>query len=76
MCKCTPGIKTPWCGKLGCERPVQDPPTLHDLREAKRSLDFTLEDTKRLVSEFSAMVSRALAEPKLPPTRPDLVAAF
>lgn len=23
MCKCTPGIKTPWCGKPGCERPPQ-----------------------------------------------------
>ena len=21
MCKCTPGIKTPFCGKLGCEWP-------------------------------------------------------
>ncbi len=23
MCKCTPNIKTPWCGKIGCEQPVQ-----------------------------------------------------
>jgi hypothetical protein len=23
MCKCTPGIKTPWCGKPGCEMPPQ-----------------------------------------------------
>jgi len=21
MCKCTPGIRTPFCGKLGCEWP-------------------------------------------------------
>ncbi len=23
MCKCTPEIKTPWCGKPGCETPEQ-----------------------------------------------------
>lgn len=23
MCKCTPNIRTPWCGKLGCEMPEQ-----------------------------------------------------
>ena len=23
MCRCTPEIRTPWCGKQGCERPVQ-----------------------------------------------------
>ncbi len=23
MCKCTPGIKTPFCGKVGCEWPKQ-----------------------------------------------------
>lgn len=23
MCKCTPEIRTPWCGKLGCETPTQ-----------------------------------------------------
>jgi dCMP deaminase len=21
MCKCTPEIRTPWCGRIGCERP-------------------------------------------------------
>ncbi|HET6890514.1 MAG TPA: hypothetical protein VFH31_05380 [Pyrinomonadaceae bacterium] len=25
MCKCTPGIKTPFCGKPGCECPAQKP---------------------------------------------------
>lgn len=24
MCICTPNIKTPWCGKPGCERPKPD----------------------------------------------------
>lgn len=23
MCKCNPKIRTPWCGKQGCEMPVQ-----------------------------------------------------
>ena len=23
MCRCTPEIRTPWCGKPGCEWPVQ-----------------------------------------------------
>ncbi len=23
MCKCTPNIKTPWCGRQGCEMPKQ-----------------------------------------------------
>ena len=23
MCKCTPGIRTPYCGKVGCERPAR-----------------------------------------------------
>lgn len=23
MCKCTPNIRTPWCGKPGCETPKQ-----------------------------------------------------
>lgn len=22
MCKCTPSIRTPWCGKPGCEAPT------------------------------------------------------
>jgi hypothetical protein len=25
MCKCTPNIKTPFCGKPGCEMPPQKP---------------------------------------------------
>lgn len=25
MCKCTPEIKTPFCGKPGCERPARAP---------------------------------------------------
>lgn len=27
MCKCTPGIRTPFCGKPGCEwpKPIPDP---------------------------------------------------
>jgi hypothetical protein len=25
MCKCTPNIRTPWCGKPGCEMPGQKP---------------------------------------------------
>lgn len=23
MCRCTPEIRTPWCGQLGCEEPKQ-----------------------------------------------------
>ena len=26
MCRCTPEIRTPWCGKAGCEMPNQDSP--------------------------------------------------
>ena len=26
MCVCTPAIKTPWCGKPGCEMPKQNRP--------------------------------------------------
>lgn len=26
MCKCTPEVKTPFCGKEGCEWPAQQPP--------------------------------------------------
>jgi hypothetical protein len=26
MCKCTPGRKTPFCGRPGCEMPPQKPP--------------------------------------------------
>ena len=25
MCLCTPNIRTPWCGKKGCERPPNCP---------------------------------------------------
>lgn len=25
MCKCTPGVRTPYCGKVGCEWPEQKP---------------------------------------------------
>ena len=25
MCKCDPRIRTPWCGKPGCEMPKQKP---------------------------------------------------
>lgn len=31
MCKCTPEIRTPWCGKPGCEMPPQ-PPCQHGTR--------------------------------------------
>lgn len=30
MCKCTPGIKTPFCGKPGCEWPQQKLEVVHD----------------------------------------------
>jgi hypothetical protein len=23
MCWCTPSMRTPWCGKPGCQRPVE-----------------------------------------------------
>lgn len=26
MCWCTPEIKTPWCGKPGCARPIEPKP--------------------------------------------------
>lgn len=25
MCKCTPEVRTPWCGKNGCEDPEGEP---------------------------------------------------
>lgn len=31
MCQCTPTIRTPWCGKPGCEAPAQKRP---DMRSA------------------------------------------
>lgn len=27
MCKCTPEVRTPFCGKRGCEWPASPPPT-------------------------------------------------
>lgn len=24
MCKCTPNMRTPWCGNLGCEEPERE----------------------------------------------------
>lgn len=30
MCRCTPEIRTPWCGKPGCEAPKQKCPHCHD----------------------------------------------
>jgi len=32
MCKCDPDIRTPFCGKPGCEIPGQ-PPSTHSDRE-------------------------------------------
>lgn len=31
MCKCTPGIKAPFCGKPGCEWPAQKDADLEDV---------------------------------------------
>jgi hypothetical protein len=30
MCKCTPEMRTPWCGKPGCEEPAQVAKPLKD----------------------------------------------
>lgn len=30
MCVCNPNVKTPWCGKPGCEMPEQAQPTKND----------------------------------------------
>ena len=38
MCKCTPGIRTPYCGKIGCEWPKTDPEKIILDNEAKALL--------------------------------------
>ena len=40
MCKCTPGIRTPYCGKPGCEWPKEE------LNEVQTG-GFTVSDLKK-----------------------------
>ncbi len=35
MCRCTPEIRTPWCGKTGCEWPIQSGETAETVMNQK-----------------------------------------
>lgn len=47
MCKCTPNIRTPWCGKPGCEKPVD-----------RLSDDSPLADRISFVKSASVVIAR------------------
>ncbi len=57
MCQCTPEIRTPWCGKPGCEMPKQESP---GERIAKQySVGGTLnESTATLAAAIDAEIRR------------------
>ncbi len=46
MCKCTPGIRTPWCGKLGCVNLEQQKDKKMEPKDEKSffNVDAILED--------------------------------
>ena len=52
MCKCDPSIRTPYCGKLGCEWPSPTPPVapknLEELQRWIMSIPVPMEDWKRI----------------------------
>lgn len=47
MCKCNPNIRTPWCGKPGCETPPQRNP-FHHTHIARSEMADTLDHLLRL----------------------------
>lgn len=72
MCKCTPNVRTPFCGKPGCEWPPQSKsrPTIEELEQILRSPNaLTMEITtagevvtKGLRHEIEAAINRVSAE--------------
>ncbi len=53
MCKCTPNLRTPWCGKPGCERPAQVP--ANPLASLPAELTFT-----EIIAKLNPVQRRAL----------------
>jgi hypothetical protein len=56
MCKCTPEIKTPFCGRPGCEAPPQKPPTPATPAQAE-------ELAKKAVGDYLTACRLANADP-------------
>lgn len=60
MCKCTSEIRTPWCGAVGCEAPIQLAKTPEEMKEQLREQTWRLaltiidelEELKKLSSNF------------------------
>lgn len=51
MCACNPTVKTPWCGKPGCEMPVQSGEQPRPVRNDRPAVqDLVIEDVRTISS--------------------------
>jgi len=55
MCKCNPNIKTPYCGKLGCEWPKHEYSPQKALFERWRSLGFDVANLGNIIQNDRSM---------------------
>ncbi len=71
MCKCTPEIRTPFCGKPGCEWPEQKPGTIQyietlSLKEQFRLVEIAHETTDHEIRNLAVLLlQRYLTSPIL-----------
>lgn len=56
MCQCTPGIKTPWCGKPGCERPPQRVPEREEVYEAGLEVHRLMQELAAAQQKYDRLV--------------------
>lgn len=59
MCKCTPSIKTPWCGKPGCEMPEQIAPD--NVKHPLPKIKHIFADMDGVIVNFPKGVEKVLA---------------
>lgn len=55
MCRCTPNIRTPFCGKQGCELPKQEEPK-EIILIMNEQTEYYIKDTKKLRVELDAIL--------------------
>jgi len=56
MCKCTPGIKTPFCGRPGCEWPPQREPDREEVYAAGREVHRLMQELAAAHDKYNRLV--------------------
>lgn len=62
MCRCTPEMRTPFCGKPGCEWPAPAPrrgPDGETLQPNRQELAVEVERLKRHIRTLEAIIAKA-----------------